>query len=1256
MAEVLHFPSRLAAPPDAEARRQALDTRRSFIVEAPAGSGKTGLLILRLLKLLTDPSVEQPEQVLAITFTNKATAEMRDRVLAHLAAAAQTTDSSQSIAEPAVLDQLAASDSDPTPPEDNFHRETLTLAQAVLARDLQLGWQLLDHPHRLNIRTIDSVCAEIARTLPVLSGSGGRLTPADDADPLHHEAARRTLLLLGSGDDAFDQALRNLLLHRDGNLDDCESLLANMLKQRDQWGDLVPLTPTQLDDAWLDAKVLPRLERALGHAIQAALTPLAQAFPASLLAELSTIAVDLAPAAPYNHQLPSPITHCAVLNTPPEPLAAHHDHWLALLHLLLTKDGDWRKERGLTGKNLGFVYDRKHRSHSRLVSILNQLSDRDDILQLLQSVRALPAARYPRDQWAVAKSLFRVLSRALVELQLVFSARNQCDFTEFNLLARLALAADSGPEDLATALGARLQHLLVDEMQDTSTTQYELIELLTRNWDGFGQTVFLVGDPRQSIYLFRQARVERFVQAMLTQLLGDLPLTRLRLTANFRSQSTMVEQFNRDFALIFPDEASPQALPYTAAQSTLPASPNARATVWHANPISTSLDDDRLTTAHLKQQQARRDAQEIRRIAREWLAKPLPPGRSEPWRIAVLVRSRNHLNEIVAALKQEDSAGRIPFRAIEIESLDQRQEVLDLVAVTRALLHPSDRVAALALLRSPCCGLTLADLHTLTGCDDPSLKDHSIQRLMAERGHLLPDDSRRRMARVREVLQSAAAQRGRLAPAQLVERVWRSLGSDTYLPIGELNNANNFFDLLNQIQNTQEDFSGSNLLDSTRIQEHLQKLYAEPSPIPAGTPFVELLTIHKAKGLEWDVVLVPSLERRPAVDRSRLLTWSELEPPESSGDTAAHLMLAPIAAKGENIDPLTRWLNGMHRAREAAERKRLFYVACTRARHELHLFAAPQLTSSGTIEPHPESLLQAAWPAAQPHFADSKNLGAPGLGSETWVADDNRRVSEPTDVLDLAATAVPSHCNLQRLPLAFDPAARFAAARAHKLPYGDPDSATASSHAPFSRPEGSFAARSFGNVVHAALEIFADRIANGNSPAALLAELPSWTPRITALLRADGHAQATVNRLARETSAALENALHDPDALWLLAANSYAASEYALTAWPEAHSPKEQASSRPVSIRIDRIFRAGPAPHAPGKDILWIVDYKTSAHGLSGLDDFLAAQRAAYAPQLETYARVLTQLAHPSDRHSPKEVRLALYYPTLPRLLWWPLD
>jgi ATP-dependent exoDNAse (exonuclease V) beta subunit len=1219
------------APPDAEARRRALDIHRSFIVEAPAGSGKTGLLIQRFLKLLADRSVAEPEQVLAITFTNKATAELRDRVLAHLEAVRRS--SAQPVPVPSG--------------EDGFDLQTRSLALAVLARDRQLGWALLDHPHRLNIRTIDSVCAEIARTLPVLSGSGGRLAPTEDAAPLHNEAARRTLLLLGTGNDpAFDGALRDLLLHRDNNLANCETLIADMLRLRDQWGDLIPLTQTELDDAYLEAHVLPRLERALDHAICATLARLEQIFPAGVLTELSELAAELGTFDGYNGA-PSPIAVCADCPLPPEAVSDHLEHWRALIHLLMTAD-DWRKERGMTRRNLAFDYDRKHRNHPRLVAIIDQLSGRDDLLAAFESVRELPPARYPANQWALAKSLFRVLSRALVELQIVFAERNQCDFTELSLLARRALGEESGAEDLAAALGARLQHVLVDEMQDTSTGQYELLELLTKSWDGYSQTVFLVGDPLQSIYLFRRARVERFIRALHTQRLGDVPLATLHLTANFRSQRALVTQFNDDFSLIFPADpnSSPNSVPYSNADATQPASTHSAGRAWHANPLNLSAPDK--TSAQLRQRQAGRDAVEIIRIARHWFAEPLPPGRRimrdesgrefpEPWKIAVLVRSRAHLNELISALNKfnghHPGADRILVRAVEIETLHQRQEVLDLTALTRALLHPADRVAALAVLRAPWCGLSLTDLHALTGADDPVFKDLSISRLIEERGHLLPDEACQRLANVWNVLASATSQRARLTTAQLVERAWLSLGGDAWLHPTQLTNARRFFQLLD----TLEAESPSLRIDLAILEERLERLYAEPDTVPLGSPCIELLTIHKAKGLEWDVVLVPALERSPGRNPTRLLNWSEIDSPAASDADAAHIMLAPIAAKGDDLDPLYRWLNRIQRDREAAERKRLFYVACTRARQELHLFAAPDISVKGDINPRYDSLLESAWPAASPHFAPPEVAAATSAPQPSELA--------------LAATADPFRPVLQRLPLAFNPAARFTEARNDRLPYGETANLAASAPAPFSRPEGSFAARSFGNAVHACLQILADRIlAQGAAPAALLAELPSWTPRIAAILRADGLPRATVHHLARDTRAALENTLRDPNGLWLLASHPGGNAELAVTALTGSGDLAGHTTGRAESVRIDRIFNAGPEPHAPGEDYLWIIDYKTTTHGPTGLDDFLAAQRSTYGPQLQTYARILA----PARSRPLHQVRLALYFPTIPRLIWWP--
>ncbi|MDZ7771088.1 MAG: UvrD-helicase domain-containing protein [Woeseiaceae bacterium] len=133
---------------DRQARVDALDVTRSFIVQAPAGSGKTELLIQRYLCLLA--SVADPEEVVAITFTRKAAMEMQLRVVEALARAADGVDG-----------------------EAEHEQRTMAAARAVLARNAERGWQLPESPRRMRIQTLDAFCASVARLLPVSSGLGG---------------------------------------------------------------------------------------------------------------------------------------------------------------------------------------------------------------------------------------------------------------------------------------------------------------------------------------------------------------------------------------------------------------------------------------------------------------------------------------------------------------------------------------------------------------------------------------------------------------------------------------------------------------------------------------------------------------------------------------------------------------------------------------------------------------------------------------------------------------------------------------------------------------------------------------------------------------------------------------------------------------------------------------------------------------------------------------------------------------------------
>jgi ATP-dependent exoDNAse (exonuclease V) beta subunit len=1176
MSNLLPFPSspRSRPIPDATQRAAALDITRSFIVEAPAGSGKTALLIQRFLKLLAAESTTDPAQILAITFTRKATHELRDRVLLQLRRAASNTT-----------------------PANDLDRATRPYAEDALANDRRHGWNLLEHPDRLNISTIDSLCTRLANALPVLSGGGG-LSPVEKPEDLHRLAAARTLTHLGD-DPALTPSLTTLLLHRDNNLADVESLIAGMLGSRDQWANLIPLTGEQLTDEYLETVTLPRLEKALQQAICRALTRLDKLMPQSLRQELTTLARKMSAAEGYKGA-DSPIAVCRELHSAPGTAAHDLDHWRALAHIAISpSQKSWRKSTGIQSQHLKFLISPQHKAE--LIDLVASLSDVPGLCEALCDLTKLPPVHYPQPQWLVAKALFRILSHALVELQFVFQSTGTCDFTELTLSALAALRTDAALDDLASAAGSRLDHLLIDEMQDTSTTQYELIRLLTQSWDGHSQTIFLVGDPKQSIYLFRQARVERFLDTLRTGRLGELRLTPLHLTANFRSQSNLVANFNQTFTAIFPvdDEVTYRNADHTRDASAGPD------LVWHPSLIPYDCPDKPAEHLRLTQQ----NAAEIRRLIDEWRDRPLPAGRTEPWKIAILGRNRKHLHEVTKALEPNS------FQAIDIVPLGERQEVLDLLALTRALLHPADRTAWLALLRTPWCGLTLTDLHTLAGeVEDPNdsmqaraQAQTAVFDLLRERGALLSPDGIARLEPFWLVLQSALAKRGHLPLSRLVDRTARAFAADRFYNDAERANATRFLQMLEEL----EALPGPITIDT--LNQRLEALYANPA---TADDQVQMLTIHKAKGLEWDFVVVPQMESKTGMDSGRLLDWLEVEESARGDEDVAHGIIAPVHASGDDAYALSQWVKSVRAAREKAEVKRLFYVAATRAKEELHLFAAPRQRQNGEPLRPPQTLLQAAWPAAKPHFEALASSSEPGALDELAAAANLQLVPPPPERL------------IQRIP-------------SSAMPSGAPghDSVTwveplqPSKEATYTRPEGSFEARILGNTTHTFLELLTHRIAQGHSFQQLQEEAKTWSPRIQILLRAAGLAPASLPAATATILRSLTRTLEDPHGRWLL------------TPHPEAST--ETSIATPVeTIRLDRTFLAGPEPLSTGQTHLWIIDYKTGSHAAEGLEAFLAQQKSLYAPQLENYATHLTQRGHP--------IRLALYYPTLPQLLWWP--
>jgi len=242
------------APMDSAIRERALMPDRSFIVQAPAGSGKTELLTRRVLTLLTQ--VDEPESILAITFTRKAASEMRQRVVGTLNAAHGG--------------QIAT----------NAHEEaSLKLAREVLNRDTQLGWQLLDNPQRLNLRTIDALATQLAHRLPVVSALGAPLGITDDAQSLYREVAASFI-------EAELANMPLVMLQLGNQLEKAQALLADLLSNRDQWKRHVSAFQSgEADPAALRAS----LESMLAELVEARLATLIRHLPEGLNAQLPAL-------------------------------------------------------------------------------------------------------------------------------------------------------------------------------------------------------------------------------------------------------------------------------------------------------------------------------------------------------------------------------------------------------------------------------------------------------------------------------------------------------------------------------------------------------------------------------------------------------------------------------------------------------------------------------------------------------------------------------------------------------------------------------------------------------------------------------------------------------------------------------------------------------------------------------------------------------------------------------------------------------
>ena len=614
--------------------------------------------------------------------------------------------------------------------------------------------------------------------------------------------------------------------------------------------------------------------------------------------------------------------------------------------------------------------------------------------------------------------------------------------------------------------------------------------------------------------------------------LGDLPLEPITLSCNFRSVPAVVEWVNATFASLMPASHDPStgAVRFAPGTAQRPAVADS-GVCWHRFFAPGRLD-------------------EARRVA-DLVAAALQQNATD--RIGILVRTRNQARLIAPELR----ARNIAFAGAGLEQAGETGVEQDLLALTRALSHLGDRVAWLALLRAPWCGVSLADLDTLAGSDwDSTVVEllDSVERLTG-----LSADGLARLQQFRDAVSASLARKGELSLRDWVEGAWQRLGGPAFLQTErELELAEQFF------QQLEAHDAGGDIAAAFDLHTRLPD--RQDSPAETGAR-VQLLTLFKAKGLEYDVVILPALDGFTRSDTRQMIAAHEYFGP----DGHAEYLLAPLEAPGQPEDPLARLIRGLQAEQRANELDRLLYVAATRAKRRLHICHELKLDKNGELAtPRTGSLLARLWPVIAADCAELNGPAGTPEQREAWVQlPVRRRQAEwrplpPPPMLPYAAlppvTEVPE--------ITYDWA-------------------------------GNDAMR-IGRVVHRCLQHIAER------------GLTEWrdAQRVAGMLVEEGVQATNVAAAAAEVNRALQDTLRDERGRWLVGPHADAAVELPVTVVN---------AGRTERLIVDRTFVAADG-------VRWVVDYKTSRHEGGDIEAFLAREVDRHTPQLARYARALQML------------------------------
>ena len=911
--------------------RAALDPSQSVVIEAAAGSGKTWLLVARILRALLAGAA--PSSVLAITFTRKAAAEMRERLVR-------------------VLEELAACDDAQAIAVLTERGLTEREANALLPRARDLLEVDLTASPPMTVDTFHGWFARIVRSAPLAAGIPAGFAIAEKTGALMRDAWRRFLNEVSGNDTLRAHYLE--LLARAATAKTAQGLLDAMLRRRNDWKRFLARHGAENDIA-IAVSVLAR-ELRVDEADEAALDARAAIFNDSAFVASYEAVLEL-----YDCGAPGDHDNVAKARAAVDRLRlafTDADFDCAYAPFSVKKLEKPRKQNN--GVKAAAITRHGPDGEARLAA---------DAKSLIDMLIDASTQQTERDVLAINRAAFHCGSAYIAAYEAIKREQALLDFDDLEWHAAALMSDDTNAAYVQARLDARYQHILVDEFQDTNPLQWMVLRrwltVYTEDADlaEARPSVFIVGDPKQSIYRFRRAE-PRLFEAARTFLKNDYGATVLRTDETRRVAPALMDALNgalerSDFPLFHPHRSTSRAIG-EAWRLPLVERPPVEKSEKAVGADAPLVLRDVLTTPRaekpedLHDVEARAIVDALRVIVgRRMIDDPLdgPPDgtRLARWRdVMILVRTRKRIEPIENALR----AHRIPYASVRRGGLLETLEASDLCALLQVLVAPFSDLALAQALRSPLfgCGdddlIRLASLPrdphphwwsrlaAIAACDDAPALSRAHRLLVAWRdaaATLPAHDLLDRIVHEGEWIERTVA----ATVPGMREQVRANLHAYLELALaqdsGRFPSLPRFIDELSALARLKDDApdEGDAEVDVADAEAEVEAVIEEVESHVAGRgDAVRILTIHGAKGLEAPIVVIADAHpaRKGKAFNNVLIAW----PPDS--DAPLHLsVFGRVAERGRARDPHFE----LEASLAAAEDWNLLYVAATRAREVL---------------------------------------------------------------------------------------------------------------------------------------------------------------------------------------------------------------------------------------------------------------------------------------------------------------------------------